>query len=158
MMKVIAVGKIKENSLQKLIVEYVKRIKSYHKIEIIEVEDQRISKNSNDSLDQKIKEEEALRLTGKIKDNDYVILFDLHGQSYDSFTFSQLLEKAMVHTQGSIVFVIGGSLGLGNSILQRANVRVKLSAFTFTHQHVRLLVLEQIYRAFKIMHNETYHK
>lgn len=158
MMKVIAVGKIKENSLQKLIVEYVKRIKSYHKIEIIEVEDQRISKNSNDSLDQKIKEEEALRLTGKIKDNDYVILFDLHGQSYDSFIFSQLLEKAMVHTQGSIVFVIGGSLGLGNSILQRANARVKLSAFTFTHQHVRLLVLEQIYRAFKIMHNETYHK
>lgn len=152
MIKIIGVGKIKDKHLQSLIDDYIKKISRYHKIEVIEVKDDPIKDNSKDVLDK-----EALRVLSKIKDNDYVILLDLHGKESDSVSFSKKIDKLFI-TNSNIDFVIGGSLGLGEELIKRANDRLKLSEMTFLHTMTRLILVEQIYRAFKILNNETYHK
>lgn len=157
--KIVAVGKIKEQYFKSAISEYEKRLSAYTNIEIIEVPDEPIAKNSNATLDQQIKEKEGSKMLSTIKDNEYVILLDLHkANEYDSISFANHLDKLFTNWKSTITFVIGGSLGLGENIRQRANERIILSKFTFTHQMVRILVLEQIYRAFKINNHETYHK
>lgn len=152
MIKIIGVGKIKDKHLQSLIDDYIKKISRYHKIEVIEVKDEPIKDNPKDVLDK-----EALRVLSKIKDNDYVILLDLHGKESDSVSFSKKIDKLFI-TNSNIDFVIGGSLGLGEELIKRANDRLKLSEMTFLHTITRLILVEQIYRAFKILNNETYHK
>lgn len=157
--KIVAVGKIKEQYFKSAISEYKKRLSAYTNIEIIEVSDEPIPKNSNATLDQQIKEKEGNKILSFIKDSEYVILLDLHNANeYDSIQFANHLDKLFTNGKSTITFVIGGSLGLGENIRQRANERIVLSKFTFTHQMVRILVLEQIYRAFKINNHETYHK
>lgn len=157
--KIVAVGKIKEQYFKSAISEYEKRLSAYTNIEIIEVSDEPIAKNSNPTLDQQIKEKEGSKILSTIKDNEYVILLDLHKvNEYDSISFANHLDKLFTNGKSTITFVIGGSLGLGENIRQRANERIILSKFTFTHQMVRILILEQIYRAFKINSHETYHK
>ncbi len=152
MLKLICVGKVKDASLKALIDDYQKRIQKYHKLEVIEVKDEPIRDNEKEVLDI-----EASRIMSKIDKDDYVILLDLHGESLDSISFAKKIDKLFV-SYSKITFVIGGSLGLGEEVRKRANYRLKLSDMTFLHQMTRLIILEQIYRCFKILNHETYHK
>ncbi len=152
MLKLICVGKVKDASLKALIDDYQKRIQKYHKLEVIEVKDEPIRDNEKEVLDI-----EASRIMSKIDKDDYVILLDLHGESLDSVSFANKIDKLFV-SYSKITFVIGGSLGLGEEVRKRANYRLKLSDMTFLHQMTRLIILEQIYRCFKILNHETYHK
>lgn len=157
--KLVTVGKIKENYFTLAINEYIKRLQSYCTLEIIQVDDEAILKNSNATLDSKIKEKEGEKILSKIKENEYVVLLDLKdSKEYKSEEFALHLQELMTRGNSAITFVIGGSLGLGENIRKRGNERILLSKMTFTHQMVRIIVLEQIYRAFKILNNETYHK
>lgn len=154
MIKIIAPGKIKDKHLMALIDDYQKRINHYQKLEIIEVKDETINANNSSG---NIKQKEGERILSKIDANDYVICLDLKGEMIDSVTFSERLEH-LIDRSCNIVFVIGGSLGIHEDVLKRANASLKLSPMTFLHQMTRLILLEQIYRAFKILHHETYHK
>lgn len=154
MISIIAVGKIKEKSLKSLIDEYVKRISGYTKIEIIEVNDE-----PNDKLEQeKVLSIEAQRILKQIKKDSYVILLSLKGKQSDSLEFASMLEKINTYNSSHIIFVIGGSLGVSDEVEKRADYLLNLSKLTFPHNLARLIILEQIYRAFKINNNETYHK
>lgn len=152
MLKLICVGKVKDKHLKALIDDYASKINHYHKLEIIEVKDEAIKDNEKIVLDL-----EAERVLSKINSDEYVILLDLHGNSIDSITLAEKIDKLFIKNS-KISFVIGGSLGLGEALIARANERIKLSALTFLHQMTRLIILEQIYRSFKILNNETYHK
>ena len=152
MIKLLCAGKVKDEHLLALINDYKKRINKYHKLEIVEVKDEAIKDDEKEVLDN-----EAKRLLDKIEKDEYVILVDLHGESIDSISLANKLDKLFI-TNSKITFVIGGSLGFGENIRQRANYRIKLSDLTFLHQMTRLILLEQIYRSFKILHHETYHK
>lgn len=156
--KVIAVGKIKENYLKDGINEYLIRLSPYAKTEIIEVADSKVKDNPNQSDIDKVINEEGERIISKIKSNDYVINLDLNKKEFDSVEFSKFIEQKMVESGSSLTFVIGGSYGLSNKVKGRANYSISLSKMTFLHQMTRLILLEQIYRAFKILNNETYHK
>lgn len=157
MIKVIAVGKIKDSSLQKLINEYLKRIKPFTNIEIIEVKDFNTKDENNLSQIKLVMQEEAKQVISKLKATDYKILVDLHGLEYDSIAFSNKLEKIQTNNK-NIVFIIGGSYGFDDSLRNISNEYFCLSKLTFPHQLVRLLLLEQIYRSFKIKNNHNYHK
>lgn len=152
MIKIVAIGKIKDKNLQALIDDYVKKISRYHKIELIEVKDEPITDNEKEVLNV-----EAKRACEKIKDNEYVILLDLHGKESDSVKFAKHLDSLFI-SHSRVTFVIGGSLGLGEELIKRSNERLKLSEMTFLHGMTRLILVEQIYRSFKILNNETYHK
>ena len=152
MIKLLCVGKVKDEHLLALINDYKKRINKYHKLEIVEVKDEAIKDDEKEVL-----YNEAKRLLDKIEKDEYVILVDLHGECIDSISLANILDKLFI-TNSKITFVIGGSLGFGENIRQRANYRIKLSDLTFLHQMTRLILLEQIYRSFKILHHETYHK
>lgn len=153
MIKIIAVGKIKEKAMKSLIDDYQKRINRYYKLEVIEVKDEVIIKD----LDDKIKDIEGQRILKLINDRDYVVCLDLSGVSYDSVDFATRLQKQLDYGI-NVAFVIGGSLGLSKEVLSRANSHLKLSDMTFLHNMARLIIIEQIYRAFKINNNELYHK
>ena len=152
MIKLICIGKIKDSNLKALIDDYTKKINHYHKLETIEVKDEPIKDNEKYVLDV-----EAQRALDKIDNDEYVILLDLHGKTLDSIEFAKKIDKLFI-SYSKICFVIGGSLGLGGKLIERANFRLKLSDMTFLHQMTRLILLEQIYRSFKILNNETYHK
>lgn len=152
MIKLICIGKVKDKHLQALIDDYTERINHYHKLEVIEVKDESITTDEKSILDK-----EASRVLEKINDDEYVILLDLHGKSIDSIKLSEKIDNLMCH-YAKITFVIGGSLGLGEQLIKRSNERIKLSDLTFLHQMTRLILLEQVYRSFKIINHETYHK
>jgi rRNA large subunit m3Psi methyltransferase RlmH len=156
--KMICVGKLKEKYLVQGVQEYVKRIKGYSDIEMIEVNDERIVENASKREEMIVKDKEGKKVLEKIKPDDFVFLLDVSGKEMDSITFSKKIEECMIHGKSTIVFVIGGSLGHGQDILKRADVRLSFSPMTFPHQLMRLILVEQVYRAFKIMKNETYHK
>lgn len=144
MIKIICPGKIKEQYLREALNDYEKRISKYHKIEIIEVEDSNI-------------EEEGKRILKHIDSKDYVITLEINGNSLTSEEFAKQIDKTFI-TNSSICFVIGGSLGLSDEVKRKSNYRLSFSSFTFPHQLFRVILLEQIYRSFKILNNETYHK
>jgi len=152
MIKIVCVGKVKDKNLLSLIEDYTKKINFYHKCEIVEVKDEPIKDNEKEVLDI-----EATRILSKIDKDEYVILMDLHGNNIDSLSLAKKIDKQFI-TNSKLTFVIGGSLGLGEDIRKRANESIKLSDLTFLHQMTRLILLEQIYRCFKILNNETYHK
>ncbi|MBR4471057.1 MAG: 23S rRNA (pseudouridine(1915)-N(3))-methyltransferase RlmH [Erysipelotrichaceae bacterium] len=152
MIRLICVGKVKDKHLSALIDDYSKRINHYHRLEIVEVKDEPITSDEKSVL-----EKEGERVLSKISDNEYVILLDLHGKNIDSLSLADKLDRLFT-SYPKICFVIGGSLGLSDQLIQRANERIKLSDLTFLHQMTRLIILEQIYRSFKILHHETYHK
>ncbi len=145
MIKILCVGKIKEKYLDDLINDYLKRISKYHKIEIIEIKD-----NPNH-------EKELIALKEKIKLTDYNIALDIKGKEVTSVTFAEKLDKCLMN-YGNITFIIGPSLGLDEKIKNLANECLSFSSLTFPHGLFRGLLLEQIYRAFKILNNESYHK
>ena len=156
--RILTIGKLKEKYLVNGINEYVKRLNAYCKVEMVEVLDEPIPDNASENVENIIKDKEADKIVSKIKDDEYVIVLDLHGKEIDSVTFSKHIENCMIQGKSTITFVIGGSLGLGKSLLQRANYRLCFSQMTFPHQLMKLILVEQIYRAFKIMNNQTYHK
>ena len=155
--KIYCIGKIKEQYLKDGINEYLKRISTYSNIEIVEVADSKIKDNPNQSDIDKAKKEEGDRVLKLIK-NDYLIGLDMNKQEFISEEFAKFIEKKMVEGGSSISFVIGGSYGLSDELKKRCNTSISLSKMTFLHQMTRLILLEQIYRAFKILNNETYHK
>ncbi len=158
MIRVIACGKVKEKWMRDGIEEYSKRIQPYEKLEILEVKDEKTIDGNSEADNIRVKNIEGERLLKLIKEDDYVILLDLKGKEIDSVALSKKID--MIHTSGKskIDFVIGGSLGLSDALIQRANERWKISVNTFPHQLCRIIVLEQIYRAFKILNHEPYHK
>lgn len=152
MIRLVCVGKIKNKNLQALIDDYKEKINHYHKFEIIEVKDEPIIDDEKSVLDK-----EASNVLKQIKDNEYVILLDLHGKQQDSIEFAKHIDKLFIQ-KSTITFVIGGSLGVGDALIKRSDERMSLSEMTFLHQMTRLIIVEQIYRCFKINNNETYHK
>lgn len=156
--KIICVGKIKEKYLVEGIKEYSKRISGYTDIEIIEVADERIPDKASLAEEVMIKAKEGRKILDKVKQDDYVILLDVASKELDSVAFSKHIEKCMIDGKSTIDFIIGGSLGHGQEVLDRANFKLSFSPMTFPHQLMRLILLEQVYRAFKIMKGETYHK
>lgn len=156
--KLICVGKLKEKYLDDGIKEYLKRISAYSDIEVIEVADERIPENPSLAEETIVKSKEGRRILDKVKQDDYMILLDVQGKELDSIQFAERIEDCMINEKSTIDFVIGGSLGHGEDVLTRANARISFSQMTFPHQLMRLILVEQIYRAFKIIRHETYHK
>ena len=155
--KLITIGNLKEKYLVSMQEEYLKRLSNYAKVTIVEEKEEK-SNDVNDSIITQILTKEGERLLNKIDDNDYVVLLDLHGQEMDSVKFAKLIDSKMTNGYSSFAFVIGGSYGVSEALRKRANTRLSLSPMTFTHQFTRIIILEQIYRAFKINNNEVYHK
>ena len=155
--KIYCIGKIKEQYLKDGISEYVKRISPYASIEISEVQDSKVKDNPNLSDINKAKNEEGERVLKLLK-NDYLIGLDMNKKEFTSEEFAEFLDKKLVDGGSNISFVIGGSYGLSDALKERCNTSISLSKLTFLHQMTRLILLEQIYRAFKILNNETYHK
>ena len=155
--KIYCIGKIKEQYLKDGISEYLKRISVYSNIEIIEVTDSKVKDNPNTSDIEKAKNEEGDRVLKLLK-NDYLIGLDLNKKEQTSEEFAEFLQSKLVEGGSNVSFVIGGSYGLSDALKQRCNTSISLSKLTFLHQMTRLILLEQIYRAFKILNNETYHK
>ncbi len=152
-MKIVAVGKLKEKALIALIDEYVKRLRPYEKVEIVEVADVMAPQSNSEAENEQVKKVEGERVLAKIKENEYVILLDLWGESISSEQLAAKIEKIYTYNTSNLTFVIGGSLGLSPELVKRADFRWKLSDCTFTHQMVRVLVLEQFYRAVMINRN-----
>ena len=155
--KIYCIGKIKEQYLKDGIAEYLKRLLPYAKTEIIEVMDSKVKDNPNDFDIAKAKNEEGDRVLKLLK-NDYLIGLDLNKKEFTSEEFANYVEQKFIEGGSSISFVIGGSYGLSEDLKKRCNSLISLSKMTFLHQMTRLVLLEQIYRAFKILNNETYHK
>lgn len=155
---IIAVGKIKEHYLKEGIEEYSKRLSRFCDLRIIEAADEPAPDDLSAAREEQIKSREAARALGKVKDGDYLIVLDVKGAKKSSEEFAKVLKNCMISGNSSITFVIGGSLGLAPELIRKANVRLSLSDMTFPHQLTRLILLEQIYRAFKIINGETYHK
>ena len=152
MIKVIAIGKCKERALIDLVNDYKKRIKYFHAIEIMELAEYPDNKNVPVAIKQ-----ESLHILRKLKDQDYMILLDLAGEDLDSLAFAGKMATLLSYP-GNICFVIGGSNGVSQELKNRADYQLRLSALTFPHQIARLILLEQLYRSFKINTQQTYHK
>jgi 23S rRNA (pseudouridine1915-N3)-methyltransferase len=150
---VISVGSIKEKYMQELISDYKKRISKYAQIDLIELKDE--SNKVNENI---VKEIEGERIISSIKDGFFVILLDLRGQMLDSVSLSKKIDEITTYQSSKIAFVIGGSYGVSDAVKKRANYSLSISKMTFPHQFARGILLEQIYRSFKILSNETYHK
>ena len=155
--KIYAIGKIKD-FYKSGCDEYIKRLSSYCKIEVIEAKDEPINDNPNESEITKAKDIEGDRVMKLLKPSEYLIGLDLNKKELDSVEFSKYLFKKLEQAGSNISFVIGGSYGLSDKLKERVNDSLSISKFTFLHQMSRLILLEQIYRAFKINNNETYHK
>lgn len=156
--RIIAIGKIKEDYLKLGISEYLKRIRPYSEIEIVEVQDSPIPDNPSFAEIEKAKNEEGKRVLKFLKKGDFAINLDLNCREFSSEEFAAFLQKKMEIAGAFLNFIIGGSYGLSDELKKRANTSISLSKLTFLHQMTRLVLLEQIYRSFKILNHETYHK
>ena len=155
---IVCVGKIKEKYLVEAIGEYSKRLSRYCDLDIIEVSDEKTSDKASDHEENLIREKEAERINKHIPDGAHVIATAIGGKEYSSVEFSEKIEKLGVDGVSHIVFLIGGSIGLDMGLLQDADERISFSRMTFPHQLMRVILLEQIYRAYRIMKGEPYHK
>lgn len=153
MITVIAVGKLKEKAYKDLVDEYVKRLSAYTKVEIIEVADE-----TNQMEDTKVKKLEGERILKATKKDSFTVLLDLRGRMLNSNELSLKIQEINTYHSSNITFIIGGSLGVSDEVYSRADYKWKLSDLTFPHNLVRVILLEQIYRSYKIMNNEPYHK
>jgi 23S rRNA (pseudouridine1915-N3)-methyltransferase len=158
MIRILAVGKIKEKANKDLISEYVKRLTPYVKLDIIEVDEAVLAKNASDADIEILKKVESEKLLSMISPGHHVILLDLSGENVNSIDFSNYIFKQYVCGNSDITFVIGGSHGVTDLLRKRADFRLKISDMTLPHQLARLILMEQIYRAYKIHYNEPYHK
>ena len=154
----LTVGKIKEKYFTDAIAEYAKRLSRYCKLEIVEVPDEKTPDGASESLENQIKEKEGERILSKISEGAYVVALAIEGKQLSSEELADKMEKWNVNGISHLVFIIGGSLGLTPKVLNRADFKLSFSKMTFPHQLMRVVLLEQIYRSFRIRNNEPYHK
>lgn len=154
---IICVGKIKEDYLKSAINEYSKRLSKYCNLKIIELADEKLPERINDSIINEIKSKECAKIKEQIKKDSYTICLDLKGKQYTSVEFSEKIDNIALNFNSTINFIIGGTLGLTDEILSISNEKICFSKMTFPHQLIRVFLLEQLFRAFKISKGETYH-
>ena len=154
----ITVGKIKEKYLKDAMAEYSKRLSRYCKLEIVEVADEKTPDNASDTVEDAIRDKEGERILKYIKEDAYVITLEIAGKMLTSEEMAEKIEKLGVQGTSHIIFIIGGSIGLGREILKRSDYALSFSKMTFPHQLMRVILLEQIYRSYRIMNHEPYHK
>ncbi len=155
---IIAVGKVKEKFYRDALAEYGKRLGKYCRLEVVEVEDEKTPDKSGEALELQIKEKEAQRILKYVKEDAYLITLEIEGRKMDSVSFAKKLEKLATYGTSHIQFVIGGSLGLHDMVSARADEKISFSDMTFPHQLMRILLEEQIYRGYRIICGEPYHK
>lgn len=155
---IVCVGKIKEKFYTQAIDEYSKRLSRYCRLNIVELKDEKTPDGSSDTENEAIKNKEGERILAAIKEDSYVITLEILGKQLDSVELSKKIETLGISGKSEITFVIGGSLGLAKKVSDRADYKLSFSKMTFPHQLMRVILLEQIYRAFRIMKNEPYHK
>lgn len=155
---VISVGKLKEKYLQMGIEEYAKRLSRYVKLEMIEVADEKAPEDMSEAQEDIVRRKEGERILSNIKEGEYVVTLAINGKQLSSEGLADFLQKNMTNGISQIVFVIGGSIGLSKEVLDRADYKLSFSNMTFPHQLMRMILLEQIYRGFRIINNEPYHK
>lgn len=156
--RILCVGKVKEKFYRDAAGEYIKRLGRYARVEIVETADEKTPDHAKGAACDGVRKKEGVRLLEKIRDRDYVIALDMRGESMDSVAFADRIAERMNRGASSLDFIIGGSLGLDDEVLQRADAVISFSKMTFPHQLMRVILLEQIYRAFRIMNREPYHK
>ncbi|MGN7231993.1 23S rRNA (pseudouridine(1915)-N(3))-methyltransferase RlmH [Priestia megaterium] len=155
---IITIGKLKEKYLKQGIQEYLKRLSSYAKVEIIELTDEKAPENLSESEMEQVKQKEGERILAKISDDTHVIALAINGKQKSSEELAKEIDSLATYGKSKIAFVIGGSLGLSSEVMKRSNAALSFSKMTFPHQLMRLVLVEQIYRAFRIIRNEPYHK
>ena len=155
---VLCVGKIKEKYFTGAIEEYSKRLSRYCKLEIIEVADEKTQEEASETEIRIVKDKEGERLIKNIKEDAYVVCLCIDGKQLDSEELSEKIEQIGIQGKSHVYFIIGGSLGLADIVVKRADFKLSFSKMTFPHQLMRVILLEQIYRAYRIMNNEPYHK
>lgn len=155
---VITVGKIKEKYLKDAIAEYSKRLSRYCKLEILEVADEKTPNGASEIVEENIREKEGERILKLIKEDAYVITLEISGKMLTSEELADRIETLGIQGKSHLVFVIGGSIGLGREVLRRSDYALSFSKMTFPHQLMRVILLEQIYRSYRIINGEPYHK
>ncbi len=155
---IIAIGKLKEKYWQDAVKEYSKRLGAYCKLNIVELKESPLPANPSKADEDAVKRAEGEEILGRINRSDYMITLEIKGKSLDSLQLASKIEQLGIEGKSSIVFVIGGSLGLDRAVSDRADFKLSFSAMTFPHQMMRVILLEQVYRSFKIIRKETYHK
>lgn len=155
--QIICIGKLKETYLKDAISEYSKRLQKYCSLTITELTDEKLPNKLNESIINEIKNKECTKILQSIKKDSYILCLDLKGKEFSSEQFSKKLEDIALNENSHITFIIGGTLGLTEKILQKSNEKICFSKMTFPHQLIRVFLLEQLFRAFKISKNETYH-
>ena len=154
---IICIGKIKENFFKDAINEYSKRLSKYCNLTITELSDEKIPSKVNNKIIENIKNVEGKKILDHLKKDSYIICLDLHGKQFSSEEFSSKIDSIALNYNSSITFIIGGTLGISDEVLNSANEKICFSKMTFPHQLIRIFLLEQLFRAFKISNNETYH-
>lgn len=155
---ILCVGKIKEKFYRDAIAEYEKRLSRYCKLEIIEVADEKTPDNASELVECQIKDKEADRMEKYLKDGAFICALAIDGKQLDSVELSEKIEGLGTSGTSHIIFMIGGSLGMSDTLLKKADMKLSFSRMTFPHQLMRVILLEQIYRAYRIMNHEPYHK
>ncbi|MCM3772970.1 MULTISPECIES: 23S rRNA (pseudouridine(1915)-N(3))-methyltransferase RlmH [Priestia] len=155
---IITIGKLKEKYLKQGIEEYLKRLSSYAKVEIIELADEKAPENLSESEMEQVKQKEGERILAKISDDTHVIALAINGKQKSSEELAKEIDSLATYGKSKVAFIIGGSLGLSSQVMKRSNAALSFSKMTFPHQLMRLVLVEQIYRAFRIIRNEPYHK
>ena len=155
---IVCVGKIKDSYLRDAISEYSKRLSRFCKLNIIELNDEKIPDSCSATVAETIKKKEGDNIISHLKKDSYILAVDLKGKELDSIAFSQKINTIYSNINSNITFIIGGSLGLSPEVLSACNELISFSKMTFPHQLIRVFLLEQVYRAFKIINNESYHK
>jgi 23S rRNA (pseudouridine1915-N3)-methyltransferase len=157
-LSIIAVGRLKEKYLKEGIAEYSKRLSRFCDLEIIEVDDEQAPESLSSAQELQLKKKEAEKIRKKIKDGSVIIALDVKGVKLDSVNFAKKLQSFFISGNSNITLIIGGSLGMDEDLLKTAHLRFSMSDLTFPHQLTRLILLEQLFRCFKILNRETYHK
>lgn len=154
----ITVGKIKEKYLKDAIAEYSKRLSKYCKLEIVEVADEKTPDQASENVERQIRQKEGERILRYVKDDAYVFTLEIGGTMLDSVAFAKKMETLGIQGKSHLIFIIGGSIGLGEEVLRRSDYALSFSKMTFPHQLMRVILLEQMYRGYRIIEGAPYHK
>lgn len=154
----ITVGKIKEKYLKDAIAEYSKRLSKYCKLEIVEVADEKTPDQASENVEHQIRQKEGERILRYVKDDAYVFTLEIGGTMLDSVAFAKKMETLGIQGKSHLIFIIGGSIGLGEEVLRRSDYALSFSKMTFPHQLMRVILLEQVYRGYRIIEGAPYHK
>lgn len=154
----ITVGKIKEKYLKDAIAEYSKRLSKYCKLEIVEVADEKTPDQASENVERQIRQKEGERILRYVKDDAYVFTLEIGGTMLDSVAFAKKMETLGIQGKSHLIFIIGGSIGLGEEVLRRSDYALSFSKMTFQHQLMRVILLEQVYRGYRIIEGAPYHK